>query len=78
MTYDSLATATDINLKELHILDLLLLSSSWTENSIHSLLFWPCHGVWKFQGQRVNLQHSSDNVGSLTDRPPWNFFFFAF
>ena len=36
------------------------------------------HSVWKFPGQKMNprhrrdLNHSSDNTGSLTSRPPGN------
>lgn len=43
-------------------------------------LFWPC--LWhKFLAHGLNLRHSSDNVRSLTTRPPgnstWALFWFA-
>ena len=38
---------------------------SW--NAWTWLFFWRGrHGMWKFQGQRLNLCHGSDNTGSLT------------
>ena len=34
--------------------------------------FGPAHGMWKFPGQGLNLNHSSDNAESLTARPSEN------
>ena len=32
------------------------------------------HSMWKFQGQRLNQSHSSDNAASLHCRPQGKFF----
>ena len=40
--------------------------------------FWPCHSMWKFLGQGLNLCHSSDSARSLTHQATRELLYFYF